>query len=161
MLHKKYCLPAVLCAFLLGGCGVGTTDPSQGGFFSYNPSAYEERLKQRETHLASTEAQRNRSAAHSAALEKEVGRKTISVAQQEKELRNMRARVSSMQARLNSSTGVQNQRLAELRSRADILQKSTQASPSGQSVGERKAYLEKLQREYASLEKDIDALLME
>ncbi len=161
MLYKKYCLPVVLCSFLLGGCGVGTTDPSKGGFFSYNPSAYEERLQQREAHLATTEAQTRRSVTHSAALEKEVGRKTLSVAQQERELRNMRARVSSMQARLNSSSAANGQQLAELKSRANVLQKSTQSPPSGQSDSERKAYLEELQKEYASLQNDMDALLME
>ncbi len=162
MSHKKLYIPVLLSTMLLGGClGVGTTDPSKGGFFSYNPKAYEERLSQRETALNSAETQQRRASAHSAALEKEVGKKTKSVAQQEAQLRAMRDNVSSLQARLNSSNASQNQQLAALKSRADVLQKNTQSVPSGQSESERKAYLAELQREYTSLQSDMDALLME
>lgn len=40
---------------LLNGCTGGTTDPRQGGLFSYNPDAYEQRLADRERHLSSVE----------------------------------------------------------------------------------------------------------
>ncbi len=40
---------------LLNGCAGGTTDPRQGGLFSYNPNAYEQRLSDRERHLSSIE----------------------------------------------------------------------------------------------------------
>ncbi len=50
---------------LLNGCAGGTTDPRQGGLFSYNPDAYEQRLSDRESHLSSIEndtaAQKNKS----------------------------------------------------------------------------------------------------
>jgi hypothetical protein len=40
---------------LLNGCAGGTTDPRQGGLFSYDPNAYEQRLADRERHLSSIE----------------------------------------------------------------------------------------------------------
>ncbi len=40
---------------LLNGCAGGTTDPRQGGLFSYNPTAYEQRLSDRERQLSSIE----------------------------------------------------------------------------------------------------------
>lgn len=41
---------------LLNGCAGGTTDPRQGGLFSYDPDAYEKRLSDREKHLSSIES---------------------------------------------------------------------------------------------------------
>lgn len=51
---------------LLNSCAGGTTDPRQGGLFSYNPDSYEQRLADRESHLSSVEndtaAQKSKSA---------------------------------------------------------------------------------------------------
>lgn len=38
-------------AMFLAGCAGGTTDPRQGGLFSYDPAAYEQRLADRENNL--------------------------------------------------------------------------------------------------------------
>ncbi len=162
MFNKKLYLSGVLILPLLGGCfGVGSTDPSQGGFFSYNPKAYEERLRQREDHLAHLDADTQNKMKHSQALERNVAKKSQSVAQQEAQLRSMRNNVANLQARLKSNssyTSAQNQKLAELRLRADVLQKSTQVPPSQNN---RQQHLENLQREYSQLQSDMDALLME
>lgn len=45
-------LTAVGCfAASLSGCANQTTDPRQGGLFSYNPQAYDQRLQDRQTNL--------------------------------------------------------------------------------------------------------------
>lgn len=41
---------------LLNGCAGKTTDPRQGGLFSYNPDAYEKRLADREQKLSGIES---------------------------------------------------------------------------------------------------------
>lgn len=46
----------VITLLLLNGCAGGTTDPRQGGLFSYNPDAYEKRLADRERELAKIES---------------------------------------------------------------------------------------------------------
>ncbi len=62
---KKIYLMTGVTLLLLNGCAGGTTDPRQGGLFSYNPDAYEQRLSDRESHLSSVEndtaAQKNKS----------------------------------------------------------------------------------------------------
>ncbi len=62
---KKIYLMTGVTLLLLNGCAGGTTDPRQGGLFSYNPDAYEQRLSDRESHLSSIEndtaAQKNKS----------------------------------------------------------------------------------------------------
>lgn len=59
-------MTAGIAVVLLNGCAGGTTDPRKGGLFSYNPDAYEQRLKDREQQLSSIEndtaAQKRKSA---------------------------------------------------------------------------------------------------
>ncbi len=44
-----------IALLLLNGCAGQTTDPRQGGLFSYDPAAYEQRLAERENHLSGIE----------------------------------------------------------------------------------------------------------
>lgn len=61
-----YLIITAIILFLLNGCAGGTTDPRQGGLFSYNPDAYEKRLSDRDSQLTSIEndtvAQKSKSA---------------------------------------------------------------------------------------------------
>ncbi len=63
---KKRYIISILAILILGGCAGTTTDPRQGGLFSYNPNAYEQRLADRERHLSDIEqdtaAQKRKSA---------------------------------------------------------------------------------------------------
>lgn len=54
-MKKRYILLVGTALLLLNGCAGGTTDPRQGGLFSYNPDAYEKRLSDREQNLGSLE----------------------------------------------------------------------------------------------------------
>lgn len=54
-MKKIYILVASITMLLLNGCAGKTTDPRQGGLFSYSPDAYEQRLVSRENHLVSIE----------------------------------------------------------------------------------------------------------
>jgi len=51
---------------VLNGCAGQTTDPREGGLFSYDPAAYEQRLAERENRLSAIEhdtaAQKHKSA---------------------------------------------------------------------------------------------------
>ena len=48
---KKNLIFGILGALLLAGCAGQTTDPRQGGLFSYDPDAYQQRIADREDHL--------------------------------------------------------------------------------------------------------------
>lgn len=65
-MQKIYLMVAGITIVLLNGCAGGTTDPRQGGLFSYDPAAYEQRLSDREHRLSSIEgdtaAQKRKSA---------------------------------------------------------------------------------------------------
>jgi len=55
-MKKLYLMTAGIAVVLLNGCAGGTTDPRQGGLFSYDPAAYEQRLNEREHQLSSIES---------------------------------------------------------------------------------------------------------
>lgn len=57
---------------LLNGCSGKTTDPRQGGLFSYNPDAYEKRLADRERELSSVESDTAEQKRKSARLKKDL-----------------------------------------------------------------------------------------
>ena len=48
---KKNLILAALGTLLLAGCAGNTTDPSKGGLFSYDPSAYKQRISQQQNDL--------------------------------------------------------------------------------------------------------------
>ena len=54
-MKKTYYIIVGIGLLFLNGCAGGTTDPRQGGLFSYDPNAYEQRLSDRERHLSSIE----------------------------------------------------------------------------------------------------------
>ena len=53
---KNIYLMTGVTLLLLNGCAGKTTDPRQGGLFSYNPDAYEKRLADREGELSGVES---------------------------------------------------------------------------------------------------------
>lgn len=71
-MKKTYLMTTGVVLLLLNGCAGGTTDPRQGGLFSYNPAAYEERLSDRERHLSAIEKDTAAQKRKSARLKKEL-----------------------------------------------------------------------------------------
>ena len=162
MSQSKIFLALSLSLVLLGGCmGGGTTDPSKGGFFSYNPEAYEKRIQEREARLAAIEAQQAKEREENTALQQAVGEKTLSVSEQQAKLRSMQSNVSSLQSKLNSAKKEDAVKAQELQARLNNLKARMNTNIDNKSVDERKAYLSKLQSEYNSLQQDMDALLLE
>ncbi len=67
-----YLMITGIMLLLLNGCAGGTTDPRQGGLFSYDPTAYEQRLADREQHLSSVEKDTDAQKRKSARLKKDL-----------------------------------------------------------------------------------------
>ncbi len=164
MLPKKRIMTVLASALLLVGCSATTTDPSKGGLFSYSPEAYEARIKEREARLAAIEAQQAKEREESEALKKAVGERVVTVAAQQGQLREMQSNIESLKTRLAQSKTAdtaQAAKITALETRATDIEKQMRTNTATQNVEERKAYLEKLKQEYDSLQKDMDALLME
>ncbi len=161
---RYYTLPlCIIAPLLLGGCAT-TSDPSKGGLFSYNPEAYEARRQEREARLAAIEEAQRAEAAQSSALEASKEQKSTQLERQQAQLRSLKAQVATMKKRLQQASpknSEQQTALNTLQQRATKLQSDMQRADATQDVAARKAYLEKLQKEYHMLQQEIDVLLME
>ena len=81
------------CCMLAAGCASGSGDPRQGGLFGYNPKGHEQRIKERETRLASSNAEAR-------AAQDEESRLEASLTVQERQKAQMQKKVKGMNDRL-------------------------------------------------------------
>ncbi len=160
MHHKTIFLSFFVGLVLLGGC-TGTTDPSKGGLFSYNPAAYERRLAEREDYLADAEAQHRGQEARAASLEREVDRKYNRVAHQQQQINAMRANIARDRQRLDKAAAANGGNYVVIEQRADQLESQMNAAQRNSNVAHREAYLNKLRKDYQALQNDMNALDME
>ncbi len=97
MKQRKQLIVAVGCALLLAGCAGQTTDPRQGGLFSYNPNAYEQRLQDRRTHLDQVEEQNRQEQAQSTALQSERATRQKEMISLRRQVRKLNASIASLE----------------------------------------------------------------
>ena len=71
-MKQTHILITAVSLLLLNGCLGGSTDPRQGGLFSYNPDAYEERISQKEEELDMIEEETTQEQQKSEALQEEL-----------------------------------------------------------------------------------------
>lgn len=151
-------------ALMLGGCMGGSTNPREGGLFSYNPEAYEQRQQERQARLAAIEDEQRRESGRTATLEGERAAKTDTVARQQRQVQGVEKDLAAAKRSLNSikaANAAQEQRLADLRSRAGQLDEATAKASAAPDTAARKAELERLKKEAARLKRDIDVLASE
>jgi chromosome segregation ATPase len=148
--------------FALAGCAT-TTDPRQGGLFSYNPNAYEQRLQQRRQTLEALK----RNQADLPALEVEAEAKRRVLAEQKNQLTALEAELDDVKQRL-ASYHVKNQEQATEKTRLEhdlllaktqlqALQKQEDDSP--QDMEAKQAEIQRLRADIEKLTKVIDVLI--
>lgn len=147
---------------MLAGCAGQTTDPRQGGLFSYNPAAYEQRLRQRQ-HLLAQEEQATRSAEEEQALlEAEKISRTQEKAALEKQLRDLNASMVSLEQQIQNrraTTEAQQKERQRILAEIAALQASTEAAESLED-GEKRRELERLQKKRDDLEREAASLML-
>ncbi len=158
MHHKKNFLLIFLFSSFLVACS-GTTDPSKGGLFSYNPTAYEKRLEQRENYLADAQARQESEQVRAFALENEVMDKSRRVSQQQQQLISLRSSIAHERQRLaTAAANSGNPQYQKLQQRAADMESQAQSAVNEQNIEKRRAYLNQLRNEYANLQQDVEAL---
>jgi chromosome segregation ATPase len=148
---------------VLTGCAT-TTDPRQGGLFSYSPKAYEQRLQERRTTLSALD-EKNQQEQQS--LEDEVKAKRQILAEQKSQLTALdtqlaetQQRIATYQAQSQEQTAQKvrlerEMRQAEARLRA--LEKEASASP--QDVEAKQAKIQQLRADIEKLSKVANEVL--
>ena len=145
------------------GCaaGSGTTDPRQGGLFSYNPKAYERRIQEREARLNANSEEAGAAQDEQTRLQASVAEKERRQAEARKKMDAMNAElgetrraldaVKTRDARIQASLGDMRRRHAELSGRLGNLEKEPER-PGVQAERER------LDAEIQRLKRDAEAL---
>ncbi len=158
MHHKKKVLLLSMVSLFLVACS-GTTDPSKGGLFSYNPSAYEKRLQQREEHLADVESRQDYERKRATSLERENSYTSRHIAQQERQLAALRANIARDRQLLDKALArTNNSNYLKLEQRAADIEYRAAATENEQNLAKRQNYLHELQNEYSNLQRDMQAL---
>jgi chromosome segregation ATPase len=152
---------AVFLSFLTG-CAT-TTDPRQGGLFSYNPQAYEQRLEDRRKSVTALDKNRQ----EQAQLERRVEAKRQSLAEQKEQLAGLDAELGSSQQRI-ATYKAQNQEqaakkarlerdLRQAKARLAALQKEPTNSP--QEAEAKQAQIQQLRTDIEKLSQVVNLLL--
>jgi septal ring factor EnvC (AmiA/AmiB activator) len=148
--------------FILTGCAT-TTDPRQGGLFSYNPKAYQQRLDERRNTMAAL----GNNAEEQERLEREAAEKRQVLAEQKKQLIELETDLTNLHQRI-ATYQAQNQEIAAEKTRLerDIRQAEArlrtlkkQESVGSESVEEKQAKIQRLRADIENLIKVLNLLM--
>jgi len=157
-----YTIGVIFLLFVLSSCANQTTDPHQGGLFSYNPAAYESRIQSRQKRLAQQKQENQSMQTQNASLEDEkssVERERVDL---KKQIASLSQSIASLEKKLRKAEletiKNKNQKKAILK-KLQILQSSVKASDFIKSPKEKRAELKRLKKKQDALEKEAAALM--
>ncbi len=152
-----------LSLVMASGCTALSEDPSEGGLFSYSPQKYEERAADREARLAAIEEQQKLEASQSKELELTKQQKSAKLGAQQKRLNSLNSQVNTLKKELDGAKLADSSKQAELdqlKARLQKVQGEMNTATKSDNIEAREQHLAKLRRDYESLQKDMDALLL-
>ena len=99
-----YTIGVISLLFVLSSCANQTTDPHQGGLFSYNPAAYESRIQSRQKRLAQQKKENQSMRNKGARLEKEKTSVKREMAALKKKIASLYKSIASLEKKLRKAT---------------------------------------------------------
>jgi len=148
--------------FVLTGCAT-TTDPRQGGLFSYNPQAYQQRLDERRNTLAAL----GNNAAEQQRLEREAEEKREVLAEQKKQLVALDTELDAVYQRIATYQAQNQEKAAEktrlerdlrqAKARLDALKKEERVGSD--EVEKKKAQIQRLKADIDNLGQAMNLLM--
>ena len=158
--------PSLLCclcaAAVLSGCAGQTTDPRQGGLFSYNPDAYQQRLRDRQDNLSSAEQANQSAQAQTDALQSEQSSRLQEKAALEKQLKKLSASVASLEKGIRTKqaqTAAQKNEQQRILAEINTLKSSARTADDIADPEEKRLELQRLQSKRDKLEKEAANLM--
>ncbi len=139
----------------LYGCAT-TDDPRKGGLFSYSPTKYEQRIKDREEALARSEAEQQEVETTKASL-------SSSKAKLQKEVNSLKKSIKTRQAKLDKTLAAlknsgQSEQVSNLQKKSAALKQQASQADKLSDLEQKKAEVLRLQKELKELELEADAL---
>ncbi|MGD9947592.1 MAG: hypothetical protein AB7U29_03820 [Desulfobulbus sp.] len=147
---------------LLGGCAGQTTDPHQGGLFSYNPQAYEQRLQDRRENLSQAEQANRDAEAESAALESERASRQKEKAALRRQVKKLSSSISKLEKGIKAQetkTMAQKQEQQRILAELKSLEASSRNTDNIEDPEEKRLELKRLQQRRDQLEKEAASLM--
>ncbi len=157
-------LAAVVCfAASLSGCANQTTDPHQGGLFSYNPQAYDKRLQDRQTNLEQIDNSTKGMQQQASGLEAD---KSAAAREQDawkKDLTDLSLATASLERKIKAkkaATKVQKKERDRILTELSSLQASGKSLDDVHDPEERRLELEQLRKKREQLEMEAESLML-
>ncbi|MDL2267275.1 hypothetical protein LJC46_04720 [Desulfovibrio sp. OttesenSCG-928-G15] len=149
-------ITALATLMLVTACQT-TTDPREGGLFSYSPKAYEKRQEERKSRLGQLKDEQQEHQAENESLSKSVADQKAKHAALNKKISGLNKEINSYKA----ANKAQQNKLNQLRSRQASLQKRANAvSGSSMSTAQKEAEAAKLQKDVDRLTNEFNSLSM-
>jgi chromosome segregation ATPase len=154
---------SLLAAATLIGCAGQTTDPRQGGLFSYNPQAYDKRIQDRREHLSDVDQSTQAAGEQSSMLEAEKSSREKKNAALRKQLRKLSASVASLEKEIKSKqakTNVQKKERQRMLTEINSIKSSSKLADEMDDPEEKRFELERLTKKREKLEKEAANLML-
>lgn len=154
---------SLLTLVTLAGCAGQTTDPRQGGLFSYNPKAYEQRLEERKQNLDQIEQSTQEAQTKSSQLEAEKTAQEQEKAELEAKLQELSAATASLEKDIRGAevkTAAQNKERERILGEIQSLKSSFKLADEMEDPEEKRLELERLNKRRDELEKEAAKLML-
>ncbi|MDD2465148.1 MAG: hypothetical protein PHI97_14210 [Desulfobulbus sp.] len=148
--------------FLLGGCAGQTTDPHQGGLFSYNPQAYEHRLQDRRENLSQVEQDNRNAEAESTTLESERASRQKEKAALQRQVRKLSSSITKLEKDIKlqrTKSSVQQKEQQRILGELARLKTASRNTDNIEDPEEKRLELKRLQQRRDQLEKEAASLM--
>jgi len=152
-----------LAAALLTGCAGQTTDPRQGGLFSYNPQAYEKRIQDRREQLSDVDQSTQAADQQASALEAEKSSREKENAALRIQLKKLSASVASLEKEIKSKqakTKAQKKEQQRMLTEINTIKSSSKLADEMDDPEEKRLELERLNQKREKLEKEAANLML-
>jgi hypothetical protein len=153
---------ALCIGALLTGCAGQTTDPRQGGLFSYNPDAYEQRLRDRRDQLTQVEQANQSEEARTSGLRAEQSAQLEEKAALERQLKKLSSSIASLEKdvkKKRAATATQQKERQRILHELQTLQSSARTADDMEDPEEKRLELERLKAKRDQLEKEASNLM--
>jgi len=150
-----------MAGILLSGCAGLSTNPAEGGLFSYNPKAYEARQQEKSNQVQQLQAERLQHEKDAVTLRKERDKQSAAVSRQEKQLKSVQSELTTLSSSitaLKKGTDKQRSRALALEKEHHRLQQSLVDADNETDVQARQEKIRRLQNELKALEQEAEVL---
>ncbi|MBM9514883.1 hypothetical protein [Desulfogranum marinum] len=162
-MRKLFYGVCIMTAASLMGCSGKTTDPREGGLFSYNPEAYEKRLQDRQNQLTQIEGTTRSEQNKKIELESS---KKIQIQQKEYLEAQLSALSTSIEKLDKKITSTKTEIIAKKLERDKIIKEINEVKASHKLADaidneeEKQLEIERLTKRMNELEKEVEALMI-